>query len=295
MGNVLALMLAMRGFADVNGQIQYDSARLLTPAATPVGRRVTRLTDPARFLSPRTTSRSVVLLLGGSLLLGGLLAAVPREIPGIAVATALSGAWLSLVLAMTLPSRSERAGAELARRLGQFRHEMNKIGDHPTRADLESLLALARGLELRDEEIGDELAQIRASLEAVDLAGKLAHDALPVVTGVEPLAPGDVCHFVTPVRFGRRRADQFGHLSLTSGWLKFRGALDISVAWTEIADVQRAGRDIIVSLHDSKRVLRFSCNELSEAARAGVLAQHLVTLSAPRPTESATESYQASA
>jgi hypothetical protein len=294
MGSDLALTPAMRGFALVNGQIQYGSVRLLTPAATPIRRRWTRRTEPSRFLSQRSTSRSVMLIFGGSLLLGGLLIAVPREIPGIAVTILLGGAWLSLVLAMTLPSRSERAGAELARRLGQFRHKMNTIGDHPTRADLESLLGLARDLELRDEEISDELAQIRASLEAVDLAGKLAHDALPVVTSVEPLAPGDVCHFVTPVRFGRRRSDQFGHLSFTSGWLKFRGALDISVAWTEVTNVQRAGRDIIVSLHDSKRVLRFSCNTISEAAQAGVLAQHLIAISGPRATESTGESYHAS-
>ena len=294
MGSILALLLPMRGFALVNGQIQYGSARWLTPAATPICRRFTRLTDPARFPLQRGTSRSVVLLFGGSLLLGGLLAAAPREIPGIAVATVLGGAWLSLVLAMTLPSGSERAGAELARRLGQFRHEVNKIGDRPTRAELESLLARARDLGLREEEISEELAHIRASLEAVDLADKLAHDALPVVTSNEPLAPGDVCHFVTPVRFGRRRSDQFGHLSLTSGWLKFRGALDMSVAWTEIAGVQRAGRDLIVSLQDSKRVLRFSCHAISEAARAGVLAQHLITISGPRATEPASGSYHAS-
>ena len=294
MGSVLALVLAMRGFALVNGQIQYGSARLLTPAATPVRRRSTRLTDPERFASQRATSQSVMLLVFGSLLLAGLLAAVPREVPGIAVATVLGGAWLSLVLAMTLPSRSERAGAELARRLGQFRHEVNTVGDQATRARLESLLALARDLELRDDEISEELAQIRASLEAVDFAAKLAHDALPVVTSVEPLAPGDVCHFETPVRFGRRRSDQFGHLSLTSGWLKFRGALDITVAWTEIAGVQRAGRDIIVSLHNSKRTFRFSCNEINEAARAGVLAQHLLATSGSRPTKSTTGSYEAS-
>jgi hypothetical protein len=293
MGNILALMLAMRGFALVNGQIQYGSARLLTPAATPLRRRWTRLTDPARFPSQRSTSRSVVLIFGGSLLLGGLLIAVPQG-TGIAVTILLGGAWLSLVLAMTLPSRSERAGAELARRLGQFRHQMNTVGDHPTQADLESLLALARDLELRDEEISDEVAQIRASLGALDLASKLAQDALPVVASIEPLAPGDVCHFVTPVRFGRRRSDQFGHLSLTSGWLKYRGGVDISVAWTELADVQRAGRDIIFSLHDSKRVLRFSCNAVGEAAQAGVLAQHLITISKPRATEPAPASYHAS-
>ncbi len=188
---------------------------------------------------------------------------------------------------MTLPSRSERAGADLARRLAQFRHDVNTVGDRPTRADLESLLVRARDLGLRDEEITEELARIRASIEAVDLAGQIAREPLPVVTSSEPLAPGDLCHFVAPVRFGRRRADQFGHLSLTSGWLKFRGALDVSVAWAEVADIQRAGRDVIVSLHDSKRVLRFSCHSESEAARAGVLAQHLAGIAGARPTESA--------
>ncbi len=265
---------------------------MLTSALTRVRRRFSRLADPARFQAP-TTSRSVVSLFGGSLLLGGFLAAVPREIPGIAVATVLGVVWLSLVFAMTLPTRSERAGAELVSRLGQFRHELNRIGVQPTRSDLESLLTRARELELRDEEIAEELTHIRASLDALDLAGEIARDALPVVTSREPLAPGDRCHFVTPVRFGRRRADQFGHLSLTSGWLKFRGALDISVAWTEVTDVQRAGREIIVSLHDSKRVLRFSCHSESEAARAGVLAQHLASISGQRQAESASGPYHA--
>ncbi len=111
-----------------------------------------------------------MLVVGVSLLLGALLAAMSREIPGIVVAIVLGGAWLSLVLAMTLPTRSERAGAELARRLGLFRHELNLVGDHPTRADLEALIARAGELDLRDEEIASELQQIRASLEAFDIA-----------------------------------------------------------------------------------------------------------------------------
>jgi hypothetical protein len=277
----------------VNGQIQYGSARLLTSVATPACRRWSRVADPERFRTEPTTSRSVVLLFGVSLLLGGFLAAVPREMPGIAVTTVLGGAWLSLVLAMTLPTRSQRAGAELARRLGQFRHELNLIGDQPTRAALEALVQRARDLQLRDDEIGDELAQIRASLEALDLAVQLGQSALPVVPSDEPLAPGDQCHFVTPVRLGRRRADQFGHLTLTTGWLKFRGSLDVSVAWTEVADVQRAGCDVIVSLHDSKRALRFSCHSVSEAARAGVLAQHLASHSGSREAESTEAPYHA--
>jgi hypothetical protein len=233
-----------------------------------------------------STSRFMVLLFGASLLLGGLLAVVPREIPGIIAAIVLGGAWLFLVLAMTLPTRSERAGAELARRLGQFRHELNIVGDRPTQAELDALIARARELELRDEEIAAELAQIRAAMEALEVANELGRAPLPVVASTEPLAPGDLCHFVAAVRFGRRRSDQFGHLSLTSGWLKFRGALDVSVAWSEVADVQRAGADLIVSLHESTRMLRFSCHTYSEAARAGVLAQHLAIQSRPRGTDS---------
>jgi hypothetical protein len=235
----------------------------------------------------------VVLLVGGALLLSGGLAAVPREIPGLAVAAILGGAWLTAVLAMTLPSRSERAGAELSRRLGQFRHEVNAVGDRPTRHALESLLARARELELREDEISEELAQIRASLDALELARQLAHDDLPVVQSSEPLAPGDQCHMAMPVRFGRRRSDQFGHMIMTSGWLKFRGAADMSVAWTEVADVQRAGREVIISLQDSNRVLRFACHGVNEAARAGVLAQHLARAAAPRRAETGPASYHA--
>ena len=53
----------------MNGQIQYGSARLLTSVATPSRRRRARVADPVRFRTEPTTSRSVVLLFGVSLLL----------------------------------------------------------------------------------------------------------------------------------------------------------------------------------------------------------------------------------
>lgn len=258
----------------MNGQIQYGPARPMTFDATPA-RRGPRIADPARFGGAPHMTRSLGLLVFGAVALGGLLVAVPRQAPGIMVATAVGGAWLSLVLAMTLPSKAERAGEELARRLGRFRHAVNAVGDAPTRQQLDGLLALARELELREQEIADEFAQIRAALEAVTLRDQIARGYLPVVGEVTALAPGDECHFSGPVRFGRRRSDQFGRLLLTSGWLKYRGALDVSVAWSEVSDVQRAGKDVIVSLRDSQRALRFACQEIEQAARAGVIAEHL--------------------
>src|SRR5258705_13825924 len=113
------------------------------------------------------------------------------------------------------------------------------------------------------------------SSEASEFAKEVRQGDLPVVKTTEPLAPGDQCHFVTPVRFGRRRSDQYGHLLLTSGWLKFRGTLDLSITWSEIADVQRADREIVISLQDSRRLLRFWCHSEAEAARGVLIAQHL--------------------
>jgi hypothetical protein len=113
------------------------------------------------------------------------------------------------------------------------------------------------------------------ALESSELANSIRRGDLPVVNTSDSLAPGDQCHFVTPVRFGRRRSDQYGHVLLTSGWLKFRGTLDLSVTWSEIADVQRAGREMVILLQDSRRLLRFSCHSETETARGVVIAQHL--------------------
>lgn len=114
-----------------------------------------------------------------------------------------------------------------------------------------------------------------SSFEASELADRIRHGDLPVVKTPDLLAPGDQCHFATPVRFGRRRADQYGHLLFTSGWLKFRGTLDVSVTWSEISEVQRVAREIVVSLQDSRRLLRFSCHSAMEAARGALIAQQL--------------------
>jgi hypothetical protein len=122
-------------------------------------------------------------------------------------------------------------------------------------------------------------------LEMTELVNRLQRGELPTATAPDPLAPGDECHYVTPVRFGRRRADQYGHLILTSGWLKFRGTMDLSVTWSEVADAQRVAREIVVSLQDSGRLLRFSCHSDREAARGVLIAQHLMQNARPHTAE----------
>jgi hypothetical protein len=135
--------------------------------------------------------------------------------------------------------------------------------------------------------------EVDVELEAVELANRLRHGDVPTAEAPNIVAPGDQCHFVAPVRFGRRRSDQYGHLVLTAGWLKFRGTLDVSVGWAEVAAVQRVGRDIVVSVEDSRRLLRFSCYSAAEAARGGVIAQYLARSARPHTVDSPAD-YQAS-
>jgi hypothetical protein len=134
---------------------------------------------------------------------------------------------------------------------------------------------------------------LQDDLATTELTERLGRGELPKVKAPDPLAPGDECHFVTPVRFGRRRADQYGHLVLTSGWLKFRGTVDVSVAWSEVAEVQRARREVVVSLLDSRRLLRFSCHSEAEATRGALIAQHLAQSAQPATADSETSFHHA--
>jgi hypothetical protein len=50
--------------------------------------------------------------------------------------------------------------------------------------------------------------------------------------------------------------------------------------------VRRAARDIVVSLQDSRRLLRFSCHSESEALRGVLIAEHLAQSASVSPADS---------
>jgi hypothetical protein len=216
----------------------------------------------------------MVLALIGSVLTIALIA-VPGQSPASAALLLLGGAWVSLMLALTLPTRSERAGEELTARLARFRHAVNAIGDTPTRAQLEAVLKMADDLALRHDEIGEDVARVHASMAALELLEQLESGRLPVVAAASALSAGEPCHFAAPVRCGRRRADQYGELLLTAGWLRFAGRVDASVAWSQVTDVQRAGKTLVVTVAGRRGAFRFSFRSAEEAARCGVIAGHL--------------------
>lgn len=207
-------------------------------------------------------------------------------VPAAAGGLSLVNGQIQYVPARALTSEPTRTpDADFASRLDRFRRELRALGHQPSRSDVERLQLLASELNFRDEEIRDELAEIRAASETIDFADRLAREGLPIVESLERLQPHERSHFVTPVRFGRRRSDQCGHLELTSDRLRFHGALDVSVVWSEIAAVERAGHEIVVSLANSRRVLRFSCYAATEAARGALLVRHLTSADAAREGE----------
>lgn len=181
---------------------------------------------------------------------------------------------------MTHTVTRNQGDADLPRRLATFRHELRIAASHLTRESIAHVRDVARELRL-DEGIQPELDEIQACVEALDLADDIARGELPTVPTRDSLPAGDICHLTMPVRFGRRRTDQFGHLELTDGWLKFRAALDVSVAWSEVGHVHRSGREVVIALVDSTRLMRFWCPCLGDAARAAVLAEHFACISRP--------------
>jgi hypothetical protein len=96
---------------------------------------------------------------------------------------------------------------------------------------------------------------------------------------------GDRCHLTTPVRFGRRRTDQVGHLLLTSQWLQFRGTVNLNISWDEVGEIEDSGRDLVLSLRGSGRTVRFCCQTDEEAQRANITARHLIALAQSDPLQ----------
>jgi len=140
----------------------------------------------------------------------------------------------------------------------------------------------------------NEASQVDACLEAMDLRSALERGEIPVVEAFDMVPPGETCHFVSPVRFGRRRADQIGNLLFSDRSLHFRGTTDLTIAWSDVGSVRRDGCDIQIVLHSDARVLRFACPSYADAARGRVIAQHLASTARPDASRKP-EEYQASA
>ena len=62
---------------------------------------------------------------------------------------------------------------------------------------------------------------------------------------------------------------------MTTRWLTFSGEADLSIAWIQVDDVQRAGADLVITTADRRRDTRFAFNTVEDAARSGVIARHL--------------------
>ena len=169
---------------------------------------------------------------------------------------------------------SDRIQYDRARLVSEIRHELRSLGEAPVRAELERLRSRIRDLGTGDD-VADESALLQGYVEADGMRARLERGDLPVLDPGGYLPPSDICHFVAPVRFGRRRLDHVGHLLLTAEAIRFRGAVDVSLAWGDVESVRRDDREIVVSLQQRRWTLRFWCHSYAEATVGVVIANHL--------------------
>lgn len=94
----------------------------------------------------------------------------------------------------------------------------------------------------------------------------------------------EVVYFSGPVRSGRRRHDQIGHLEMTNLRFRFHAAIDINVGWDEVAGIERVDRDLIVAVGDRPRQFRFCFHTAEEANQGALVARSIWSAPAPAPS-----------
>jgi hypothetical protein len=95
------------------------------------------------------------------------------------------------------------------------------------------------------------------------------------LTSVPSPPTSEVACFTAPVRCGRRRHDEIGHLELTNHRLRFHGTIDVNLAWSDVARIDRDEREMVVSLRERRRQFRFSFHTPEEARQGTELARQL--------------------
>ena len=101
------------------------------------------------------------------------------------------------------------------------------------------------------------------------------------LTSIPSPPTSEVACFTAPVRCGRRRHDEVGHLELTNHRLRFHGTFDVNIAWGDIASIDRTDREMVVSLRERRRQFRFCFHTSDEARKGTELAGQLAGSPAP--------------
>jgi hypothetical protein len=95
------------------------------------------------------------------------------------------------------------------------------------------------------------------------------------LTSIPSPPSSEVACFTAPVRCGRRRHDEIGHIELTNHRLRFHGTKDINIAWADVATIDRVEREMVISLRERRRQFRFRFHTSDEALHGTELARQL--------------------
>jgi hypothetical protein len=129
--------------------------------------------------------------------------------------------------------------------------------------------------------IGSDFAVRTRYRELSAVSGRIQY--APPVSVTSSLSPmgleTEISCFTAPVRCGRRRHDQVGHLELTTWRLRFHGSADFDVLWARVMRLEFEDRDLVVSLKtDGRRMLRFCFQTHEEAHEAALLVRSFASL-----------------
>jgi hypothetical protein len=164
---------------------------------------------------------------------------------GTAAGVAAVAAFLTWLI---LPGLARLTRQELARRRQLFHIAYRNAFVDPTAESVGDLLATQAELELSDEEVGGERAEvIRATLElfAFDEQIRARGGQLPPVPGYEAAGP-ERCVFTADVLMQQGSTPERGRLLFTAADLLFHGRADTRIPWNEIAGFRRDGAWLIV-------------------------------------------------
>ncbi len=98
------------------------------------------------------------------------------------------------------------------------------------------------------------------------------------LTSTPSTGTGELPYVSAPVRCGRRRHDEVGRLEITNFRLRIHSAVDINIAWGDVAGIESADREIVVSIRDRRQKYRFCFHTPEEANQVALLARALLPL-----------------
>jgi hypothetical protein len=234
-------------------------------------------------LRPSPAKRRAALMAGAALSMA-VAAALLAQLPAaeawrdslLAAATAGgAAAAVALLSWLLIPGLSRLTREELARRRQLFSVAYRDGLADPTVDSIADLRVTQTELELTDEEIGPERAEvIRAPVDLFALDEQLHANGgeLPPAAGYAAVASPERCVLASEALLRHAGMPERGHVLFTRAYLALRGATETRICWSEVRSFRRDGASLIVQATPDGMATRITLPTVAEAMRAEFIA-----------------------